>query len=142
MLFQHFILLHVQVRLFFILNNLLSLIYTYQKLDLIIFFIYIIYSKITKDLIIYCNNISKQENIIIYGADPIEYVNNLVYFIHKIWAFGDNSGKNLACQSRRHMRCGFYPRVVKIPWKREWQPTPVFSPKESFGQRSFMGYSP
>ena len=140
MLFQHFILLHVHVRLFFILN-LLSLIYTYQKLDLRIFFIYIIYSKVTKDLIIYCNNISKQENIIIYGAYPIEYVNNLIYFIHKIWAFGDNSGKELTCQSRRHMRCGFSPRVVKIYWRREWQPTPVFSPEESHGQRSLVRYS-
>lgn len=75
------------------------MIYTYQKLDLRIFFIYIIYSKVTKDLIIYCNNISKQENIIIYGADPIEYVNNLIYFIHNIRALGDNSGKELTVKA-------------------------------------------
>ena len=30
----------------------------------------------------------------------------------------------------------------KIPWRRAWQPTPVFLPGESHGQRSFMGYSP
>ena len=29
----------------------------------------------------------------------------------------------------------------KIPWKRKWQPTPVFSPSESHGQRSLAGYS-
>ena len=75
----------------------------------------------------------------IYGADPIEHVNNLIYFIHKIWAFGGNSGKELACQSRRHMRYRFYPSVVKIPWRREWQPTPEFLPKESHGQRSLVG---
>ena len=30
----------------------------------------------------------------------------------------------------------------KIPWRREWQPTPVFLPGESHGQRSLVGYSP
>ena len=28
-------------------------------------------------------------------------------------------------------RCGFNPWVRKIPWKRAWQPTPVFLPRES-----------
>ena len=28
------------------------------------------------------------------------------------------------------------------PWRRKWQPTPVFSPGESHGQRSLAGYSP
>ena len=31
---------------------------------------------------------------------------------------------------------GFHPRVGNIPWRREWQPTPVFWPGESHGQRS------
>ena len=30
----------------------------------------------------------------------------------------------------------------KIRWRREWQPTPVFWPGESHGQRSLAGYSP
>ena len=30
----------------------------------------------------------------------------------------------------------------KIPWRRVWQPTPVFLPGEFPGQRSLMGYSP
>ena len=30
----------------------------------------------------------------------------------------------------------------KIPWKRKWQPNPVFLPGESHGQRSLEGYSP
>ena len=33
-------------------------------------------------------------------------------------------------------------RVRRIPWRREWQPTPVFLPGESRGQRSLAGYSP
>ena len=36
----------------------------------------------------------------------------------------------------------FNPWVGKIPWRRKWQPTPVFLPGESHGQRSLMGYSP
>ena len=32
--------------------------------------------------------------------------------------------------------------VEKIPWRRERQPTPVFVPGESHGQRSLVGYSP
>ena len=30
----------------------------------------------------------------------------------------------------------------KIPWRKEWQPTPIFLPRESHGQRSLGGYSP
>ena len=37
------------------------------------------------------------------------------------------SGKESACQSRRH---GFNPWVRKIPGRRKWQPTPVFLPAE------------
>ena len=36
----------------------------------------------------------------------------------------------------------FNPWVGKIPWRREWQPTPVFLPRKSHGQRSLVGYSP
>ena len=49
---------------------------------------------------------------------------------------GGTSGKELACQYRRHKRCGFSLWVRKIPWKRAWQPTPVFLSAESHGQRS------
>ena len=36
----------------------------------------------------------------------------------------------------------FDPWVQKIPQRRKWQPTPVFLPGESHGQRSLVGYSP
>jgi len=32
--------------------------------------------------------------------------------------------------------------VGKIPWRREWQPTPVFLSGEFHGQRNLVGYSP
>ena len=53
-----------------------------------------------------------------------------------------SSGEEPACQCRRHKRCGFGPWVGKIPWRRAWQPTVVFLPGESHGQRSLAGYSP
>ena len=49
------------------------------------------------------------------------------------------SGKEFTWKCRR---CGFNPWVMKIPWRRKWQPTPVFLPAKSHGQRSLEGYSP
>ena len=39
-------------------------------------------------------------------------------------------------------RPAFNPWVGKIPWRREWLPTPVFLPGESHGRRNLVGYSP
>ena len=68
---------------------------------------------------------------------------------------GGTSGKGPACQLRCK-RPGFGAWVGKIPWKRAWQPTPVFftiqAPREapmpifllgeSHGQRNLAGYTP
>ena len=54
---------------------------------------------------------------------------------------GGTSGKEPTCQCRRHKRHRFDPWVGKIPWRRAWQPTPVFLPGESHGQRRMVGYS-
>ena len=51
------------------------------------------------------------------------------------------SGKASACQCSRNKNCGFDPWVRKIPWSRKCQPTPVFLPGKSHGQRSLVGYS-
>ena len=52
---------------------------------------------------------------------------------------GGVSGKEPTCQYRRYKRCGFDPWVGKIPWRRAWQPPPVFVPGKSHG---LAGYSP
>ena len=39
-------------------------------------------------------------------------------------------------------RPGLEPWIRKIPWRREWQPTPIFLPGEFHGQSSLAGYSP
>jgi len=43
---------------------------------------------------------------------------------------GGASGKEPACPGRRAKRHGFNPWVWKIPWRRPWQPTPVFLPRK------------
>ena len=55
---------------------------------------------------------------------------------------GGTSGKEPTCQCRRCKWLRFHPFVRKIPWRRAWQPTPVFLPGESHGQRGLVGYSP
>ena len=44
----------------------------------------------------------------------------------------------LLMQEVQEMR-GFDPWVRKIPWSRQWQPTPGFLPGKSYGQRSLSG---
>ena len=39
-------------------------------------------------------------------------------------------------------RPGFNSWVGKIPWRRKWQPTPVFLPGKSHGPQSLVGYHP
>ena len=52
------------------------------------------------------------------------------------------SGKKPTCQYRRHKRQGCDLWVWKNLWRRAWQPTPVFLPGESYGQRILAGYGP
>ena len=47
------------------------------------------------------------------------------------------SGKEPACQYRRHRRLGFNPCVRKIPWRRARHPTPVL-PGKCCGQRNLV----
>ena len=60
-----------------------------------------------------------------------------------LWGFpGGVSDKVPTCQCKRHKRCRFKPWVGKIPWRRAWKSTPVFSPGEFHGHRSLECYSP
>ena len=54
---------------------------------------------------------------------------------------GGASGKEPTCQCRRCKRLRFYSWVRKIPWRRQWLPTPVFLPGKFHGQSSLAGYS-
>ena len=54
---------------------------------------------------------------------------------------GGASGKEPSRQCMRRKGHGFDPRVRKIPWRREWQPTAVFLPGEAHAQRSLVSFS-
>ena len=49
---------------------------------------------------------------------------------------GDSDGKEYTCNA------GFDPWVGKTCWRRAWQPTPLFSPGKSHGQKSLEGCGP
>ena len=55
---------------------------------------------------------------------------------------GGVSGKEPGCPCRRPKRCGFYPWVGTIPWRKKRQLTPAFLPGKSHEQRSPAGYGP
>ena len=52
------------------------------------------------------------------------------------------SVKESVCQCRRHRRCGFDSWIERILWRRKWQPTPIFLPGKSHGQKSSAGCRP
>ena len=45
-------------------------------------------------------------------------------------------------QYKRRGRCEFNPWIRKTPWRRKWQPTPVFLSGISHGQKCLVDYSP
>ena len=62
---------------------------------------------------------------------------------HNLWLI-KGRGASLVAQSVKNLpamqETGFNSWIGKIPWRREWQPTLVFLPRESHGQRSLAGY--
>ena len=52
---------------------------------------------------------------------------------------GGSEGKESACNARD---LGSESWFGKIPWRREWQSTPVFLPGEFCGQRNLVGHNP
>ena len=50
--------------------------------------------------------------------------------------------KNLPASAGDAGDTGSIPGLGRFPWRRKWQPTPVFLPGKSHGQRSLTSYSP
>ena len=50
--------------------------------------------------------------------------------------------KNPPANAEEARNLGLIPGSGRFPWRRAWQPTPVFWPGEFHGQRSLAGYSP
>ena len=68
--------------------------------------------------------------------------------IFKAWVLvlkgfpGGASGKESPCNAGDTGDGGSFPGLGRFSWRRAWQPTPVFLPGGSRGQRSLAGYSP
>ena len=72
------------------------------------------------------------------GSPPHKPTSQKTWVHHGLLGFpGGSAVKNPPVR-----RCSFNPWVRKIHWRRKWQPTPVFLPGRSHGQRSPAGYSP
>ena len=52
---------------------------------------------------------------------------------------GDSLAKNPPASARD---MGSIPGLGSFPWRRKWQPIPIFLPGKSHGQRRLAGYSP
>ena len=78
------------------------------------------------------------------NRSSFEYNSNVskmfMSYLSNHWSFPRGSDGKTTCL--QCWRPGFNPWVGKIPWRRKWQPTPVFLPGKSNGQRSLVGYSP
>ena len=73
----------------------------------------------------------------VYICKHLIFTYNVMSHCSVIWGFPVGSaGKEPTYQCRRHKSRGFNPWVGKIPWRRVWQPTPVFLSGEFQGQRS------
>ena len=68
-------------------------------------------------------------------------MNEIIYLKRLVLSMGLprwHIGKESVCQCKR---LKFDPWIRNIPWRRKWQPTPVFLPRKSHGQRCLVGYS-
>ena len=85
------------------------------------------------------NNISKELLTWGFMSDSVDSALNSITSITNASVLlntGKSRGKESACQCRGYKRCRF------SPWRRKWQPSPVFLSGKSHGQRSLVGCSP
>ena len=78
---------------------------------------------------------------LIYGNRDKNHSEKTVFSISGAGKTGQLHVKN---ETRISLQCKwpeFDPWIRKIPWRREWPPTPVFLPGEFHGQSSLTGYS-
>ena len=69
---------------------------------------------------------------------PSAYRDHLGRCLHFMGFPGGSAVKNLPAHAGD---VGLIPGSGKIPWRKKWQPTPVFLPGKFHGQRSLTGYS-
>ena len=63
-----------------------------------------------------------------------------IRFLRSAFAFSDGSvGKESACNAGDIGDACSIPLSGRFPWRMNWQPSPVFLPEKSHGQRSLVG---
>ena len=80
---------------------------------------------------------------ILYNVQSKKQKKYINYSLHN-WHLGDknyvvangSAGKESACNAGDKEDASWIPGLRRIPWRRKWQPTPVFLPGESRVQRS------
>ena len=80
------------------------------------------------------NNNNKDFKKIYRTTQELSPASSVLSAFHREKGFsqaGLRNNRGRACQRRGR---GFDPRVGKIPWGRNWQPTPVFLPGKLHGQ--------
>ena len=82
------------------------------------------------------------ESILLKCLWDLLRLSSLGYTYKTIWASPLAQQQWICLQCRRLRRQGFDPLVGKIPWRRKWQPTPVFLPGKFHRQSSLVGCSP
>ena len=80
--------------------------------------------------------------VILDHPPPLWPLSDLITSVRTLRFPAGANGKEPTCQCRWCRRHSFDPWVGTLPWRRAWQPTPVFLPGESHGRRSLVGYSP
>ena len=93
-------------------------------------------SRVTSCLFDYSNHVADPPWAVFYIWKQQRQILNCLYNLYwlkvKLGGFpGGVGGEEPTCQCRRCKRCRFNPWVGKIFWRRAWQPTPVFLPRES-----------
>ena len=95
-----------------------------------------------KDYLLQYSGLEKYTNCIVHGvaeSDTTEWLSRS-YILH-VGFPGGTSGKEPACQCRRHKRWGLDPWFGKIPWGRHGNPLQYSCLENLHGQRSLVGYS-
>ena len=83
------------------------------------------------------NSIANTSKWVLFLPPSDVYV---ISFLYPFYTLINSKKKKRICLQCR--RPGLDPWVGKIPWRREWQPTPVFLPGEFHEQRNLVGQSP
>ena len=80
---------------------------------------------------------SKEEAVSFYRPSSVMF-----QYQDCAWPIIGAQGISLKWEKKKNTHIYFIKFIEEFPWRRKWQPTPVFLPGEFHGQRSLMGYSP